>query len=177
VGQFRRISALPDTESNSHLRLCKRFGLSPHPARFPEALPSSSFATHRARDTVADCLRGLEYDRLHVERQRWLMVDCAGAPLLCGLLGLMMIAPVRRCISPYQWLSVKPGLGHPRRRHRRLAVVVDRNRSRSIGPIPPPSQWACSQARKHLVQHWRVWDNSLPRPVEGPNNPSRSPCG
>jgi site-specific DNA-methyltransferase (cytosine-N4-specific) len=70
----------PNTESNSlYLRLCKHFGLRPHPARFPEALPEFfiRFLTEPG-DTVADVFAGSNTTGAAAERlgRRWLAVEC-----------------------------------------------------------------------------------------------------
>ena len=70
----------PNTESNSlYLRLCKRFGLPPHPARFPEALPEFfiKFLTDPG-DLVVDIFAGSNTSGRTAERlgRRWLANDC-----------------------------------------------------------------------------------------------------
>jgi site-specific DNA-methyltransferase (cytosine-N4-specific) len=70
----------PNTESNSlYLRLCKRLGLRPHPARFPEALPEFfiRFLTEPG-DAVADIFAGSNTTGSVAERlgRRWLAVEC-----------------------------------------------------------------------------------------------------
>ena len=70
----------PNTESNSlYLRLCKRFGLTAHPARFPEALPEFfiKFLTDPG-DLVLDIFAGSNTTGRTAERlgRRWLAVDC-----------------------------------------------------------------------------------------------------
>jgi site-specific DNA-methyltransferase (cytosine-N4-specific) len=70
----------PNTESNSlYLRLCNRFGLPAHPARFPEALPEFfiKFLTGPG-DTVADIFAGSNTTGFTAERlgRRWLAVEC-----------------------------------------------------------------------------------------------------
>jgi DNA modification methylase len=70
----------PNTESNSlYLRLCKRFGVIPHPARFPESLPGFfiKFLTD-AGDQVLDIFAGSNTSGHAAERlgRRWLAVDC-----------------------------------------------------------------------------------------------------
>jgi site-specific DNA-methyltransferase (cytosine-N4-specific) len=70
----------PNTESNSlYLRQCKRFGLRPHPARFPEALPEFfiRFLTDPG-DLVADVFAGSNTTGAAAERlgRRWLAVEC-----------------------------------------------------------------------------------------------------
>jgi site-specific DNA-methyltransferase (cytosine-N4-specific) len=70
----------PNTESNSlYLRLCKRHGLRPHPARFPEALPEFfvRFLTEPG-DRVLDVFAGSNTTGAVAERlgRRWLAVDC-----------------------------------------------------------------------------------------------------
>jgi site-specific DNA-methyltransferase (cytosine-N4-specific) len=70
----------PNTDSNSlYLRLCKRFGLIPHPARFPEALPEFfiKFLTD-PNDLVLDIFAGSNTTGRRAERlgRRWLAIDC-----------------------------------------------------------------------------------------------------
>jgi site-specific DNA-methyltransferase (cytosine-N4-specific) len=70
----------PNTESNSlYLRLCKRFGVAAHPARFPEALPEFfiKFLTDPG-DVVLDVFAGSNTTGRTAERlgRRWLAVDC-----------------------------------------------------------------------------------------------------
>lgn len=70
----------PNTESNSlYLRLCKRFGLRPHPARFPEALPEFflRFLTDPG-DLVVDLFAGSNTTGFTAERlgRRWLALEC-----------------------------------------------------------------------------------------------------
>lgn len=70
----------PNTESNSlYLRLCREFGLPPHPARFPEALPEFfiKFLTDPG-DRVADIFAGSNTTGITAERlgRKWLAVDC-----------------------------------------------------------------------------------------------------
>jgi hypothetical protein len=70
----------PNTESNSlYLRLCKRFGLAAHPARFPEALPEFfiKFLTDPG-DVVLDIFAGSNTTGSTAERlgRRWIAVDC-----------------------------------------------------------------------------------------------------
>jgi len=70
----------PNTESNSlYLRLCKRFGVAAHPARFPEALPEFfiKFLTTPG-DLVLDIFAGSNTTGRTAERlgRRWLAVDC-----------------------------------------------------------------------------------------------------
>lgn len=70
----------PNTESNSlYLRLCKRFGVAAHPARFPEALPAFfiKFLTEPG-DVVLDIFAGSNTTGRAAERldRRWLAVDC-----------------------------------------------------------------------------------------------------
>ncbi len=69
----------PNTESNSlYLRLCKRFGLPAHPARFPEALPEFfiKFLTDPG-DTVMDLFAGSNTTGATAQRleRRWLALD------------------------------------------------------------------------------------------------------
>jgi site-specific DNA-methyltransferase (cytosine-N4-specific) len=70
----------PNTESNSlYLRLCKRFGLRPHPARFPEALPEFFIRfLSDPGDRVADVFAGSNTTGAAAERlgRRWLAVEC-----------------------------------------------------------------------------------------------------
>src|SRR6266478_2393280 len=68
-----------NTESNSlYLRFCKRFGVTPHPARFPEALPEFfiKFLTDPG-DLVLDIFAGSNTTGRTAERlgRRWLTVD------------------------------------------------------------------------------------------------------
>jgi site-specific DNA-methyltransferase (cytosine-N4-specific) len=70
----------PNTESNSlYLRLCKRFGLGVHPARFPAALPEFfiKFLTDPG-DTVLDIFAGSNTTGFTAEqlKRKWLAVDC-----------------------------------------------------------------------------------------------------
>jgi site-specific DNA-methyltransferase (cytosine-N4-specific) len=70
----------PNTESNSlYLRLCKRFGVGAHPARFPEALPEFfiKFLTDPG-DLVLDVFAGSNTSGRTAERlgRRWLAIDC-----------------------------------------------------------------------------------------------------
>jgi site-specific DNA-methyltransferase (cytosine-N4-specific) len=83
----------PNTESNSlYLRLCKRLGLRPHPARFPEALPEFflRFLTEPG-DTVADIFAGSNTTGLAAERlgRRWLAVECDRAYAAASALRFM----------------------------------------------------------------------------------------
>lgn len=69
-----------NTESNSlYLRLCKRFGVPAHPARFPEALPEFfiKFLTD-PDDLVLDLFAGSNTSGRTAERlgRRWLAIDC-----------------------------------------------------------------------------------------------------
>ncbi len=69
----------PNTDSNSlYLRLCKRFGLKAHPARFPEALPAFfiRFLTEPG-DTVADIFAGSNATGWAAEQlgRKWLAID------------------------------------------------------------------------------------------------------
>jgi site-specific DNA-methyltransferase (cytosine-N4-specific) len=69
-----------NTESNSlYLRLCKRLGLRPHPARFPEALPEFfiRFLTSPG-DLVVDLFAGSNTTGFTAERlgRRWLALEC-----------------------------------------------------------------------------------------------------
>jgi site-specific DNA-methyltransferase (cytosine-N4-specific) len=69
----------PNTDSNSlYLRLCKRFGLKAHPARFPEALPEFfiRFLTEPG-DMVLDIFAGSNATGRAAERlgRRWLSID------------------------------------------------------------------------------------------------------
>jgi DNA modification methylase len=70
----------PNTDSNSlYLRLCKRFGLAAHPARYPEALPEFfiKFLTDPG-DMVLDIFAGSNTTGRSAERlgRHWLAVDC-----------------------------------------------------------------------------------------------------
>jgi site-specific DNA-methyltransferase (cytosine-N4-specific) len=69
-----------NTESNSlYLRLCKRLGVPPHPARFPEALPEFfiKFLTAPG-DLVVDIFAGSNTTGFVAEQlgRRWLALDC-----------------------------------------------------------------------------------------------------
>jgi site-specific DNA-methyltransferase (cytosine-N4-specific) len=69
----------PNTDSNSlYLRLCKRFGLKAHPARFPESLPEFfiRFLTESG-DTVIDIFAGSNATGCAAERlgRRWISID------------------------------------------------------------------------------------------------------
>jgi len=70
---------IPNTESNSsYLRHCARVGVKPHPARFPEKLPSFfiEFLTD-AGDTVLDIFAGSNTTGSAAEKlgRRWLAVE------------------------------------------------------------------------------------------------------
>jgi site-specific DNA-methyltransferase (cytosine-N4-specific) len=70
----------PNTESNSlYLRLCKQFGLQPHPARFPASLPEFfiRFLTDPG-DLVVDIFAGSNTTGSAAERlgRRWLALEC-----------------------------------------------------------------------------------------------------
>jgi site-specific DNA-methyltransferase (cytosine-N4-specific) len=69
----------PNTESNSlYLRLCKRFGVRPHPARFPEALPEFFVKLLTGPgDLVVDFFAGSNTTGAVAEQlgRRWLSVD------------------------------------------------------------------------------------------------------
>ena len=70
----------PNTDSNSmYLRLCKRFSLTAHPARFPEALPEFfiKFLTDPG-DLVLDIFAGSNTSGRTAERlgRRWIAIDC-----------------------------------------------------------------------------------------------------
>ena len=71
--------AFPNTESNSlYLRYCKEHGISPHPARFPSALPEFFLRMLSDKgDLVLDpfggsCVTGEAAERLH---RRWICCD------------------------------------------------------------------------------------------------------
>ena len=69
-----------NTESNSvYLRLCRHFGIRPHPARFPEALPEFfiKFLTDPG-NLVVDIFSGSNTTGRAAERlgRRWLAIDC-----------------------------------------------------------------------------------------------------
>lgn len=69
-----------NTESNSlYLRMCKRFTVKPHPARFPEALPEFfiRFLTDPG-DFVVDIFSGSNTTGRTAEQlgRRWLAIDC-----------------------------------------------------------------------------------------------------
>lgn len=83
----------PNTESNSlYLRLCKQFGIEPHPARFPEALPEFfiKFLTD-PNDLVLDCFAGSNTTGSTAERlgRRWLALDCNRDFLVASALRFM----------------------------------------------------------------------------------------
>jgi site-specific DNA-methyltransferase (cytosine-N4-specific) len=87
----------PNTESNSlYQRLCKRLGLRPHPARFPEALPEFflRFLTEPG-DAVADIFAGSNTTGFAAERlgRRWLAVECDRAYAAASLLRFMLGRP------------------------------------------------------------------------------------
>jgi DNA modification methylase len=70
---------IPNTESNgSYLRLCKRFKVEPHPARFPIGLPEFfiKFLTEEG-DTVADIFGGSGTTAEAAERngRKWITID------------------------------------------------------------------------------------------------------
>lgn len=70
----------PNTDSNSlYLRLCKRFAVTAHPARFPQALPEFfiKFLTDPS-DLVLHIFAGSNTSGHTAERlgRRWLAVDC-----------------------------------------------------------------------------------------------------
>jgi site-specific DNA-methyltransferase (cytosine-N4-specific) len=70
----------PNTDSNSlYLRLCKRLGITPHPARFPDSLPEFfiKFLTDPG-DLVLDIFAGSNTSGYAAERlgRRWLAIDC-----------------------------------------------------------------------------------------------------
>jgi site-specific DNA-methyltransferase (cytosine-N4-specific) len=82
-----------NTESNSlYLRLCKRFGLTAHPARFPEALPEFfiKFLTDPG-ELVVDIFAGSNTSGRAAERlgRRWLAIDCDRAYLASSALRFM----------------------------------------------------------------------------------------
>ena len=71
--------ALPNTESNSHyLRYCAEHGLSPHPARFPSALPEYFIRMCTDKEDVVmdpfagSCVTGEVAERL---RRKWICCD------------------------------------------------------------------------------------------------------
>jgi site-specific DNA-methyltransferase (cytosine-N4-specific) len=83
----------PNTDSNSlYLRLCKRFGMTRHPARFPEALPEFfiRFLTDPG-DLVVDIFAGSNTTGRTAERlgRRWLAVDCDRAYVAASALRFM----------------------------------------------------------------------------------------
>jgi DNA modification methylase len=83
----------PNTESNSlYLRLCKRFGVTAHPARFPEALPEFfiKFLTDPG-DLVLDIFAGSNTSGYTAERlgRRWLAIDCDRAYVAASALRFM----------------------------------------------------------------------------------------
>ena len=70
----------PNTESNSaHIRLCKAMGISPHPARFPRALPEFfiKFLTDPG-DTVLDIFAGSNTtgEAAEVLGRNWIALEC-----------------------------------------------------------------------------------------------------
>jgi len=70
----------PNSESNSlHIRNCKAFGLEPHPARFPKALPKFfiDFLTDEG-DTVVDIFAGSNTTGAAAEdaNRHWIAIDC-----------------------------------------------------------------------------------------------------
>jgi site-specific DNA-methyltransferase (cytosine-N4-specific) len=70
---------IPNTESNSvYLRSCRELGIKPHPARFPEALPSFfiKFLTDPG-DTVLDIFAGSNTTGIAAENQgrRWIAFE------------------------------------------------------------------------------------------------------
>jgi DNA modification methylase len=70
----------PNTESNSlYLRRCKQFGMEPHPARFPAALPEFfiKFLTEPC-DMVVDIFAGSNTTGHAAERlgRKWLALEC-----------------------------------------------------------------------------------------------------
>ena len=70
----------PNTESNSiHIRLCKANGISPHPARFPKALPEFfiKFLTDPS-DTVLDIFAGSNTTGEAAEslERQWIALEC-----------------------------------------------------------------------------------------------------
>jgi site-specific DNA-methyltransferase (cytosine-N4-specific) len=83
----------PNTDSNSlYLRLCKRFGLKAHPARFPEALPEFfiRFLTQPG-DTVLDIFAGSNATGSSAERlgRRWLAIDTSREYVLASAFRFM----------------------------------------------------------------------------------------
>ena len=83
----------PNTDSNSlYLRLCKRFGLKAHPARFPEALPEFfiRFLTQPG-DTVLDIFAGSNATGSAAERlgRRWLAIDTSREYVLASAFRFM----------------------------------------------------------------------------------------
>jgi site-specific DNA-methyltransferase (cytosine-N4-specific) len=82
-----------NTDSNSlYLRLCKRFGLRAHPARFPEALPDFfiRFLTN-PDDTVVDLFAGSNATGAVAQRlgRRWLSVDSSRPYVLASAFRFM----------------------------------------------------------------------------------------
>jgi DNA modification methylase len=83
----------PNTDSNSlYLRLCKRFGLEPHPARFPAALPEFfiRFLTDPG-DTVLDPFGGSNTTGWSAEQfgRRWLAIDSSSEYVLASAFRFM----------------------------------------------------------------------------------------
>lgn len=70
----------PNTESNSiHIRLCKAYGIAPHPARFPQSLPEFfiKFLTDEG-DTVVDIFAGSNTTGAAAEAlgRKWIALEC-----------------------------------------------------------------------------------------------------
>jgi site-specific DNA-methyltransferase (cytosine-N4-specific) len=96
----------PNTDSNSiYLRLCKRFDLVPHPARFPEALPEffMKFLTE-PDDLVMDIFAGSNTSGRTAERlgRRWVAIDCSRDYVVASALRFMEGWPddaMSRCLT------------------------------------------------------------------------------
>ena len=93
----------PNTESNSlYLRLCKRFGLIPHPARFPEALPEFfiNFLTD-PNDLVLDIFAGSNTTGRTAERlgRRWLRSTATETILLLLHCDSWRAGPTKLCAA------------------------------------------------------------------------------
>ncbi len=112
----------PNTESNSlYLRLCKEFGLQPHPARFPEVLPEFfiRFLTNPG-DLVMDIFAGSNTSGAAAERldRRWLAVECDRDYVIGSALRFMEGWPeerIRRYLAEAQRSSSLPIEIAPRR--------------------------------------------------------------
>jgi site-specific DNA-methyltransferase (cytosine-N4-specific) len=115
----------PNTDSNSlYLRLCKRFGLAPHPARFPEALPEFFIKLLTdPDDLVLDIFAGSNTSGRTAERlgRRWVAVDCNRDYVIASALRFMEGWPedaVRNCLTRLQNRGRASGVGIPPRKLR-----------------------------------------------------------